>query len=87
VRRKALDMTRAACRDEDPELFFPISDQMHAQITEALAVCARCPIQAGCLAMYLDEPHGVVGGTTPAQRQSLRRALTAGAAERGEVAA
>ena len=37
---------RAACRDEDPELFFPIGNTGPAllQIEEAKAVCRRCPV-------------------------------------------
>jgi len=35
---------RAACRDEDPELFFPVGNSGPAllQISEAKAVCRRC---------------------------------------------
>ena len=37
---------RAACRDEDPELFFPIGNTGPAllQIEEAKEVCRRCPV-------------------------------------------
>ena len=37
---------RAACRDEDPELFFPIGNTGPAllQIEEAKAVCRRCAV-------------------------------------------
>ena len=37
---------RAACRDEDPELFFPIGNTGPAllQIEEAKAVCRRCEV-------------------------------------------
>ncbi|MGH3981118.1 MAG: WhiB family transcriptional regulator, partial [Pseudonocardiaceae bacterium] len=36
----------AACRDEDPELFFPVGDDGPAlvQIAAAKTVCARCPV-------------------------------------------
>ena len=36
----------AACRDEDPELFFPIGNTGPAllQIEEAKAVCRRCDV-------------------------------------------
>ena len=42
---------RAACRDEDPELFFPVGTSGPAllQITEAKAVCRRCPVNTECL--------------------------------------
>lgn len=41
---------RAICRDEDPELFFPLSTARvnQAQIAEAKAVCARCPVRVPC---------------------------------------
>ncbi|MEE2046582.1 WhiB family transcriptional regulator, partial [Nocardiopsis tropica] len=41
----------AACRDEDPELFFPIGNFGPAliQIEEAKAVCQRCPVSSACL--------------------------------------
>ena len=42
---------RAACLDEDPELFFPIGNTGPAllQIDEAKAVCRRCPVVDTCL--------------------------------------
>ena len=43
---------RAICRDEDPELFFPIGNTGPAllQIEQAKAVCRRCPVTQECLA-------------------------------------
>ena len=37
---------RAICRDEDPELFFPVGTSGPAllQIAEAKTVCRRCPV-------------------------------------------
>ena len=42
---------RAACRDEDPELFFPIGNTGPAllQIEDAKAVCRRCDVVDQCL--------------------------------------
>jgi len=42
---------RAACLDEDPELFFPIGNTGPAllQIEEAKAVCRRCEVVETCL--------------------------------------
>lgn len=68
---------RAACRDADPELFFPISELGPGarQLTEAKAVCARCPVREQCLDYALDNglDHGVFGGTTDTERRQLIR--------------
>lgn len=44
---------RAVCRDEDPELFFPVgtSGPAIAQVAEAKTVCGRCPVVSECLAL------------------------------------
>lgn len=67
----------AACKDEEPELFFPISDVGPGarQTAQAKAVCARCPVRAECLAYALDNglDHGVFGGTTATEREKLVR--------------
>jgi WhiB family transcriptional regulator, redox-sensing transcriptional regulator len=66
----------AACREVDPEIFFPISTTVAAlsQIHEAQAICARCPVAADCLdwALRTGQGHGVWGGTTPEERRALR---------------
>ena len=68
---------RAACRDEDPELFFPISEigPGARQLDEAKAVCARCPVRTQCLDYAVDNglDHGVFGGTTERERRELVR--------------
>jgi WhiB family redox-sensing transcriptional regulator len=69
--------SRAACRDEDPELFFPVSDVGPGarQAAQAKAVCARCPVRSDCLSYALDNglDHGVFGGTTERERRELTR--------------
>ena len=69
---------RAACRDEDPELFFPVSEVGPGarQAAEAKAVCARCPVRSRCLDYAIDNglDHGVFGGTTERERSDLVRA-------------
>jgi len=68
---------RAACRDEDPELFFPVSEIGPAarQADQAKAVCARCPVRERCLRYAVDNglDHGIFGGTTETERRELRR--------------
>ncbi|WP_340374098.1 WhiB family transcriptional regulator [Streptomyces sp. SS7] len=67
----------AACRHEDPDLFFPIGTSGPAllQTQQAKAVCHRCPVREQCLdrALATDQAMGVWGGTTEAERRALRR--------------
>ena len=67
----------AACKDEDPELFFPISEVGPGarQTSHAKAVCGRCPVRAECLGYALDNglDHGVFGGYTAVERRQLVR--------------
>lgn len=68
---------RAACRDEDPELFFPIgaAGPGLAQAAEAKAICQRCPVREACLAYALatGQDAGIWGGLTEEERRLLRR--------------
>ena len=72
-----------ACRDADPDLFFPIgtTGATLRQMEEAKRICRDCPVQVQCLAWALG--NGVTGGvwegTTPDERrviQSLSRTTT-----------
>ncbi|MCT2583434.1 WhiB family transcriptional regulator [Actinophytocola sp. S1-96] len=67
----------AACRDDDPELFFPISEVGPGarQTAQAKAVCARCPVRTQCLEYALDNglSHGIFGGMTESDRRTLAR--------------
>ena len=42
---------KAACRDKDPELFFPVGNTgaAYQQIEEAKAVCRTCKVIDACL--------------------------------------
>jgi WhiB family transcriptional regulator, redox-sensing transcriptional regulator len=66
----------AACRDAEPDLFFPIGTTGPArrQIGEAKRVCRTCPAQTRCLAWALDNrvTDGVWGGTTGEERRAMR---------------
>lgn len=68
---------RALCRDEDPELFFPIAatGPGAVQVQEAKAVCRRCSVVQDCLAWALESEQdaGVWGGTSEEERRALRR--------------
>ncbi|MDF3149451.1 MULTISPECIES: WhiB family transcriptional regulator [unclassified Streptomyces] len=67
----------AACRHEDPDLFYPIgtSGPMLLQTEQAKAVCRRCSVQEQCLRWALDTEQyiGVWGGTSENERRALRR--------------
>ena len=67
----------AACRDADPELFFPSAEDgpIHdAQVAEAKAVCSRCPVRPACLTEALERmPYGVAGGLSEQERRQLGR--------------
>ncbi|MFJ1796543.1 WhiB family transcriptional regulator [Kitasatospora griseola] len=68
---------RAVCREEDPELFFPIGNTGPAllQIEEAKAVCRRCPVMETCLqwALTTGEDAGVWGGMSEDERRAMKR--------------
>ncbi|OLF19385.1 WhiB family transcriptional regulator [Actinophytocola xanthii] len=67
----------AACRDADPELFFPVSEigPGARQAEQAKATCAGCPVRERCLTFAVDNglDHGVFGGTTERERRELVR--------------
>ncbi|MEV0604538.1 WhiB family transcriptional regulator [Streptomyces sp. NPDC050315] len=68
---------RAVCKEEDPELFFPIGNTGPAllQIEEAKAVCRRCPVMATCLQWALETgtDDGVFGGLSEDERRAMKR--------------
>src|SRR5207249_3512600 len=64
---------RALCKDEDPELFFPVGTTGPAasQIDAAKAVCGRCEVRLQCLewSMGTCQTSGVWGGLSEAERR------------------
>ena len=77
---RSVDWTQAACRGEDPELWFPESGgrDLYGQ---ARATCQRCPIRERCLeyAMKREGGYGRVyragmwGGLTSNERYQLSK--------------
>ena len=69
--------SRSACRDTDPDLFFPVGTTGLAleQIAAAKAVCATCEVRAACLefALATNQESGVWGGTSEEERRKLRK--------------
>ncbi len=72
---------RSACRDTDPDLFFPVGATGPAveQIAAAKAVCRQCEAQSECLefALATNQESGVWGGTCEDERRKLRKAWLA----------
>lgn len=71
----------SACRDTDPDLFFPVGTTGPAveQIENAKAVCRSCDAQAECLeyALATNQDSGVWGGTSEEERRKLRKQYNA----------
>ncbi|GGK96175.1 WhiB family transcriptional regulator [Streptomyces flaveus] len=70
-------LRRAACADEDPELFFPVGTTGPAlqDVAAAKRVCDRCPVSYQCLTWALEtgQTSGVWGGTCEEERAALLR--------------
>ncbi|GEL25730.1 transcriptional regulator WhiB [Pseudonocardia sulfidoxydans NBRC 16205] len=67
---------QAACRGEDPALFFPVGNAGPAkeQTARAKAVCAGCPVIAQCREWARRyEDTGVWGGEDEYERRAARR--------------
>ncbi|WP_351235447.1 WhiB family transcriptional regulator [Streptomyces sp. NPDC002133] len=71
----------AACLGRDPDLFFPVGNSNSGatlmQITEAKAVCRRCPVVEQCLnwAVKAVSVDGIWGGTTEVERRAMRKRM------------
>jgi WhiB family redox-sensing transcriptional regulator len=67
----------AACRGEDPELFYPIGGTGPAllQIEDAKDVCRRCESIDRCLQFALEQgiDQGIYGGMSEDERRALKR--------------
>lgn len=66
----------AACRNYGPGFMYPTQGHdFHQRLSEALAVCAGCPVKLQCLrhAIVNGERWGIWGGTTEGKRVRLAR--------------
>lgn len=74
---------QAACRGEDPDLFFDPDDGMEDPDTRQLRVqaakqiCYHCPVIGDCWQQGLTEKYGIWGGDTEQQRARIRRSRAA----------
>ena len=67
----------AACRDSEPNLFFPVGTTGQALdlIDEAKEICAGCSVVEECLmyALQTNQEAGVWGGYAEDERRRLRK--------------
>ena len=67
----------AACRDTDPDLFFPVGQTGPAieHIAKAKDVCNSCAVKVECLeySLMTNQDAGVWGGLTEDERRKIRR--------------
>ena len=67
----------AACRDADPQLFFPDGEirSARARVKMAKLICRGCPVSVTCLswALAIGEEAGIWGGLTEDERRTLHR--------------
>ncbi|MFQ5522684.1 MAG: WhiB family transcriptional regulator [Acidimicrobiia bacterium] len=66
---------QAACAAYPHALFFPAPEASVREIERAKAICSVCPVIDVCLEYSLEtnQRSGIWGGTTEAERRSLRR--------------
>jgi len=73
--------SRSACRDSDPDVFFPIGVTGNAleQIETARRICTACHVARECLefALATNQEAGIWGGTTEEERRKLRKGWVA----------
>ena len=67
----------AACRDSEPNLFFPVGTTGPALdlIDEAKEICTECSVREECLmyALQTNQEAGVWGGYAEDERRRLRK--------------
>ena len=73
--------SQSACRDTDPDLFFPVGTTGPAivQIESAKKVSMECEVRQPCLefALTTNQDSGIWGGTSEEERRKLRRQYVA----------
>lgn len=72
-----------ACAGTPLHIWFPDQQGNPADgwrdVALAKRICAGCDMRAPCLAAGMQEPHGVWGGLTPAERERVRTVGAVGA--------
>ncbi len=71
----------AACRETDPDLFFPVGTTGPAidQIESARCICHTCDAIEACLdfAITTNQEAGIWGGTSEEERKQIRKIRSA----------
>lgn len=62
---------QSACRDADPDLFFP--DSPHEVPPGAQMLCMGCPVFDECFTYGLGQEHGVWANTSEDERRRIRK--------------
>ena len=64
----------AACKDKDPDTFFPHAPEGERK---AIRICQGCSVQMECLefALETNARFGIWGGQTEKQRKALQRQI------------
>lgn len=78
-------LDKAACRDVDTELFFPIGkngtgEPTLRQVAAAKKICEGCVVRSECLEWAVETRNidGIFGGLTGGERRDLLRSRAAG---------
>lgn len=68
-------MDDGLCTQIGVEMFFPDDDKTptRERYKQAKLICSKCTEEEICLETFLEEPYGVFGNMTPAQRLALRK--------------
>ena len=71
----------AQCRNIDPALAVPVTDEVTPEMARA---CAQCPVRIECLAFGVERPEqpGILGGYPQSDRRKIRAMLIRGRSQR-----
>lgn len=61
----------AACRNVDPDIFFP---ERGDDVSAARVLCLGCPVFDPCFEFGLRQKHGIWAGTSERERRRIRHA-------------
>ena len=64
-----------ACKNVNPDIFFPEDYDDRVAVLNAKVICKDCPLTNDCLVYAVNDSSldGIWGGTTPSERKNMRR--------------